>query len=102
MAPTQRRAPREERPLERWAEARERRRAERRSERYAEPVRPLSALLRRPTIGIDIGGTKVAGGVVDVDGHILERGRRETPHRSKSPQVVEDTITDLVGELAAN
>jgi glucokinase len=102
MAPTQRRVAREERPLERWAEARERRRAERRSERYAEPVRPLSQLLRRPTIGIDIGGTKVAGGVVDVDGHILERGRRETPHRSKSPRVVEDTITDLVAELAAN
>jgi glucokinase len=88
-------------PLERWSEARERRRAERRSERYAEPLRPLSALLQRPTIGIDIGGTKVAGGVVDVNGRILERGRRETPDRSKSPQVVEDTIVDLVGELAS-
>ncbi len=91
----------DERPLERWAEARERRRAERRSERYAEPLRPLSYVLQRPTIGIDIGGTKVAGGVVDVDGKILQRGRRETPHRSKSPQVVEDTITDLVTELAS-
>ncbi len=76
---------REDRPLERWAEARERRRAERRSERSAEPLRPLSYVLQRPTIGIDIGGTKVAGGVVDVDGRILERGRRETPDRSKSP-----------------
>jgi glucokinase len=96
------RAPREERPLERWAEARERRRAERRSERYAEPLRPLSYVLQRPTIGIDIGGTKVAGGVLDVDGRILQRGRRETPDRSKSPQVVEDTIVDLVAELASD
>lgn len=75
-----------ERPLERWAEARERRRAERKSERYADPPRPLSQRLRRPTIGIDIGGTKVAGGVVDIDGRIIQRGRRETPHRSKSPE----------------
>jgi glucokinase len=37
-----------------------------------------------------------------VDGRILQRGRRETPHRSKSPQVVEDTIVDLVAELASD
>jgi len=54
---------------------------------------------RRLAIGIDIGGTKVAGGVVDVDGHITHRARRDTPHRSKSPSVVEDTIVDVVDEL---
>jgi glucokinase len=101
MPDSERRPSREERPLERWVEARERRRAERRSERYAEPLRPLSLMLQRPTIGIDIGGTKVAGGVVDVNGRVLERGRRETPDKSKSPQVVEDTIVDLVTELAS-
>ena len=49
-------------------------------------------------IGIDIGGTKVAGGVVDVDGTVLARTRRDTPHRS-SPRVVEDTIVSVVEEL---
>lgn len=52
-------------------------------------------------IGIDIGGTKVAGGVVDDNGEILARARRDTPHRSKRPQVVEDTIVDVVEELRA-
>ena len=50
-------------------------------------------------IGIDIGGTKVAGGVVDENGEIRARARRDTPHRSKRPQVVEDTIVDVVHEL---
>ena len=54
---------------------------------------------RRLAIGIDIGGTKVAGGVVDVDGNIAHRARRDTPHRSKNPAVVEDTIVDVVDEL---
>jgi glucokinase len=54
---------------------------------------------RRLAIGIDIGGTKVAGGLVDVDGNITHRARRDTPHRSKSPSVVEDTIVEVVAEL---
>jgi glucokinase len=54
---------------------------------------------RRLAIGIDIGGTKVAGGVVDVDGNLTHRARRDTPHRSKSPSVVEDTIVEVVDEL---
>lgn len=54
---------------------------------------------RRLAIGIDIGGTKVAGGLVDVDGNINHRARRDTPHRSKSPSVVEDTIVEVVAEL---
>ena len=54
---------------------------------------------RRLAIGIDIGGTKVAGGVVDVDGNITLRARRDTPHRSKSPAVVEETIVEVVAEL---
>jgi glucokinase len=52
-------------------------------------------------IGIDIGGTKVAGGVVDEQGRVLVRARRDTPHRSKRPRVVEDTIVDVVEELRA-
>jgi len=54
---------------------------------------------RRLAIGIDIGGTKVAGGLVDVDGNITDRARRDTPDRSKSPSVVEDTIVEVVAEL---
>ena len=54
---------------------------------------------RRLAIGIDIGGTKVAGGVVDADGHLIHRARRDTPHRSKHPSVVEDTIVEVVAEL---
>jgi glucokinase len=52
-------------------------------------------------IGIDIGGTKVAGGVVDADGLVTHRARRDTPHRSKSPSVVETTIVEVVAELMA-
>jgi glucokinase len=51
------------------------------------------------SVGIDIGGTKVAGGVVDPDGVVVARARRDTPHRSTSPNVVEDTIVDVVAEL---
>ena len=54
---------------------------------------------RRLAIGIDIGGTKVAGGVVDADGDLIHRARRDTPHRSKHPSVVEDTIVEVVAEL---
>ncbi len=52
-------------------------------------------------IGIDIGGTKVSGGVVDEDGRILVRTRRDTPDRSNAPRVVEDTIVEVIEELLA-
>jgi len=54
---------------------------------------------RRLAIGIDIGGTKVAGGIVDETGAITHRTRRDTPHRSTSPSVVENTIVESVEEL---
>lgn len=50
-------------------------------------------------IGIDIGGTKVAGGLVDEEGAVIARARRDTPHRSTAPHVVEDVIVDAVDEL---
>jgi glucokinase len=52
-------------------------------------------------VGVDIGGTKVIAGVVDPDGKVLDQVRVETPDKSKSPQVVEDTIAGLVTALAA-
>lgn len=51
------------------------------------------------TIGVDVGGTKVAAGVVDEAGSILARTRRPTP--SASPADVEDVIADCVAELRA-
>ncbi|GMA89105.1 hypothetical protein GCM10025868_43550 [Angustibacter aerolatus] len=63
------------------------------------PEAPLQ-VWSRPAIGVDIGGTKVAAGLVDTDGRVLSRARRETPHRSTSPQVVEDTIAEVITEPA--
>ncbi|MFN8096722.1 MAG: ROK family glucokinase [Dermatophilaceae bacterium] len=51
------------------------------------------------SIGIDIGGTKVAGGIVDSDGRVLARARANTPERSESPEVAENTIVGVVEEL---
>ncbi|CAM4150692.1 ROK family glucokinase [Janibacter anophelis] len=51
------------------------------------------------SIGIDIGGTKVSGGVLDEDGRILVRTRCDTPDRSNAPRVVEDTIVAVIEEL---
>ena len=52
-----------------------------------------------PTIGVDIGGTKVSAGVVAHDGTILDRARQVTPHRSTAPSVVEDAIVAVIAEL---
>jgi glucokinase len=50
-------------------------------------------------LGIDIGGTKVAGGVVAPDGTITATARRATP--GKSVTATEDAIAAVVEELAA-
>jgi glucokinase len=48
-------------------------------------------------IGVDIGGTKMAAGVVDPDGRVLARRRADTP--GSDPAAVVETIGDLVGQL---
>ncbi len=48
-------------------------------------------------VGVDIGGTKVAAGVVDEGGRVLARARRVTP--SKDAAAVETTIAEVVQEL---
>jgi glucokinase len=53
----------------------------------------------RLAIGVDIGGTKVAAGLVDEGGAILTRARRLTP--STDPVAVESTIVEVVQELRA-
>ena len=50
-------------------------------------------------IGVDIGGTKVLGGVVDRDGHILAQARRETP-ADDSARVLE-LVVEVIEQLAA-
>jgi len=51
------------------------------------------------TIGVDVGGTKVAAGVVDEQGKIIEKLRRATPSSSpaRTEQVIAETVTDLLG-----
>lgn len=48
-------------------------------------------------IGVDVGGTKVAAGVVDEDGRILAKLKRSTP--AASPRRTEEAIADAVTEL---
>jgi glucokinase len=48
-------------------------------------------------IGIDVGGTKVAAGVVDEDGRIITKLKRSTP--AASPARTEQAIADVVAEL---
>lgn len=49
------------------------------------------------TVGVDIGGTKVAAGVVDGKGVVTDRLVVPTP--THSPQAVEDAIVDVVNDL---
>ena len=50
------------------------------------------------TIGIDVGGTKVAGGVVDEHGTVLAHNRRDTPAEDQAG--TRDTIVEVAAELA--
>jgi glucokinase len=50
-------------------------------------------------IGVDVGGTKVAAGVVDSRGRILAKLKRSTP--AASPPATEQVIADVVTELLA-
>jgi len=52
------------------------------------------------SIGVDVGGTKVAAGAVDDHGVILERLQEVTP--SHSPQAVEEAIVSAVKRLLAH
>jgi glucokinase len=48
-------------------------------------------------IGVDIGGTKVAAGVVDENGQVLTRARRRTP--SRDPEHLVDVVVEIVRQL---
>lgn len=49
------------------------------------------------TIGVDIGGTKVLGGVVDEDGKVIANARRATPAEDTAATL--DRIVEVVQEL---
>jgi glucokinase len=50
--------------------------------------------------GIDVGGTKIAGGVVDDDGTVLEQLRVDSP--ASDVEAIEDAIAGLVARLQVN
>ncbi len=49
-------------------------------------------------IGLDIGGTKIAGALVSASGKILNRTKTSTPKKVK-PKDVYDSVTDAIDEL---
>jgi len=51
------------------------------------------------TIGVDIGGTKVLGGVVDPDGTVIAQARRNTPAEDVAETL--DRIVEVITELTA-
>ncbi|MEY4019204.1 MAG: hypothetical protein RLZZ590_504 [Actinomycetota bacterium] len=50
------------------------------------------------TVGIDIGGTKIAGALVDVDGNIVAESKVPTP--AQDPEALVDAVVALVTELS--
>ena len=52
------------------------------------------------TIGIDVGGTKVLGGVVDESGNILQKARSDTPRQGGSE--LTKTIAEVALDLMRN
>jgi glucokinase len=55
-------------------------------------------------VGVDVGGTKVAAGVVDSRGHILEKLKRSTPASSteQTADAVANVVTELLGRHKAD
>ncbi|MGN6252333.1 MAG: ROK family protein [Marmoricola sp.] len=53
-----------------------------------------------PTVGVDIGGSKVLALLVE-DGRVLDRAERITPERSTAPGVVEDVLVEAVRSVGA-
>lgn len=59
----------------------------------------MSASETGVTIGVDIGGTKIAAGVVDAQGSILRTARRPTPRNDAGAVLSE--VGEVVNELQA-
>jgi glucokinase len=52
----------------------------------------------RTAVGVDLGGTKIAAGIVDLEGKILDRA--ELPSSIDDPNAVRDQIAELVQKLS--
>lgn len=52
-------------------------------------------------IGVDLGGTKIAAGVVDTGGRILAEAQLPTPGKHRDPAEIEGAIGTVVGQLRA-
>jgi glucokinase len=50
-------------------------------------------------VGIDIGGTKIAGGVVDEEGHVVEKLRVDTPEDTRE---LADAVVDMAQHFGAS
>ncbi|MFF2774360.1 ROK family protein [Streptomyces sp. NPDC058052] len=50
---------------------------------------------------LDVGGTKIAGALVDASGRLVARAQRPTPARDTA-EVLMDAVAEVVGELAAH
>ena len=50
------------------------------------------------SIGVDVGGTKIAAGVVDTQGRIGQRLRRDSP--AEDPDAMVSVIAETISELA--
>jgi glucokinase len=51
------------------------------------------------SVGVDVGGTKIAAGVVTEDGSLIASTRRESP--AEQPDAIADDIAAMVTELSA-
>lgn len=56
--------------------------------------------MRGNVVGVDVGGTKIAAGVIDLDGAIIDSTRRDTP--ALDPVAILDVIVDAVEELTVD
>lgn len=56
------------------------------------------------TVGVDVGGTKVLGGVVDANGKVLATSRRDTPREGGKAltQIIADVALELMKDHAVS
>jgi len=64
----------------------------------------MSIELENLSIGVDVGGTKVLGGVVDINGKILKTFRKDTPKQGGAAltQTIADVVIELTREYKTN
>ena len=56
---------------------------------------------RTPTLALDIGGTKIAAGLIDANGQVLHQNRQPTPRSADADEVWAAAQRTIAGALAA-